>query len=68
MQTHVFDNSVERAKGILQLFKFFATALVLQIFAGVAVLTSAENWRSRPGTELSFEDLLLLELEFGAAE
>ena len=64
---HVHDNSVNRARGILQLFKLFNTALAQPTFAGVAVLTSAENWRSRPGTELSHEDSLLLELESGAS-
>ena len=31
--------------------------------ANAAVLTSAENWRLRPGTKLNLEDSLLLELE-----
>ena len=47
----------------MQLFKNFGASLSQPTTAGAAVLTATDNWRSRPGTELSFEDSLLLELE-----
>lgn len=68
LQSHVPDNLVDRARGILQLFKLFAPALPLPTLVGAAVLTSAANWRSHPGPELSLEDSLLLEFESGASE
>ena len=67
LQTHVLDNLVDRARNILQLFKLFGTSLRQPTSAGAVVLMSAKNWRSRPGTELSLEDSLLLELESGAS-
>lgn len=45
--------------------KLFGTALAQPTLAGAAILTSAENWLSRFNTELSLEESLLLELEFG---
>ena len=47
----------------MQLFKNFGTSLAQLTTACAAVLTSTDNWLSRPGTELSLEDSLLLELE-----
>ena len=64
---HVPDNLHDRAKGIMQFFKDFGESLAQPTTAGAAVFTSTKNWRSRPGTELSLVDLLLLELEFGAS-
>ena len=67
LRTHVLENLVDRARGIMQLFKNFGASLAQPTTAGAAVLTATDNWRSRPGTELSLEDSLLLELESGAS-
>ena len=67
LRTHMPENLVDRARGIMQLFKNFGTSLAQPTTAGAAVLTATDNWRSRPGTELKLEDSLLLELEFFAS-
>ena len=67
LRTHVIENLVDRARGIMQLFKNFGTSLAQPTTAGAAVLKATDNWRSHSGTELSFEVSLLLELESGAS-
>ena len=67
LQTHVPENLADRARGIMQHFKNFGAFLAQPTTAGAAVLTGTDNWRSLPGTELSLEDSLLLELESGAS-
>ena len=67
LRTHVPENLVDRATGIMQLFKNFGASLAQPTTAGAEVLTATDNWRSRFGTELSLEDSLLLALESGAS-
>ena len=60
LHKQVPENPVDRARGLLQLFKLSAPTIGPLPSAGVENLTLAENWRSRPGTELSPAETLLV--------
>ena len=45
MQRHGLENLVDRARGIMQLFKNFGAFFAQPITAGAAVLTSTDSWR-----------------------
>lgn len=66
MRTHVVDNLVNSARGIMQRFQLFGTTLSLLTFAVSAVLSSAENLGLRFVTKLSIKYSLLLDLVSGA--
>ena len=67
LQTHVYENLDDYARGILQDFKLFGTSLAQPTLVRAAVLTVAKIWRSRLSTKLSLKTSLLLKLEFNAS-